>query len=1200
MVKRKGISKTGRRAAAAAASQAGLALDIASTFQLPPSNNENWNSDNSSNPEEPKGLSGKHLRRHRKKVAQQRAAANSLAVERRTKAAWAVANKERRDHLKTRFRAATPAILRAAADEIVRRRALWSKARAALTANAAAEPARRRALHRRARLALFSSAATERTRRRTLHRKARVALLAAAAAARARLRKLMAKACAVLLGAAAAARARLRELMAKARVVLLASAATERARRAELLRKARAVLVEVGRAERARLYRRWHAHELLTAAEDREDRTLGALEHAEASASAAARARDRVVERHASAAVVASREVEVSELQGRCELLRGSFAEQQQRLRSLRASLDATGAGAARLSMGLEALLRHHVRLDEQPLHAYAQLDLARPLQRAALSPEYPGDVPARRDVLRFDVATWSDLNCVRRALRPNSDDLRGCPFLLRAVGYTLVEGATLRERYPYSVERALLDGLGDVAALALEAGHALQGTPDEHAVAAAVQRERRTGVDVTHVNAAEALAIGRLMKRQMSINQHQLRAVDASSGAEQNAIYARWIQDHPWALDDAPAAPGAAWQRRDAERRTRHQAKGAPPPPPPPPPPTELPPRALFLSYPTSTHQTAVEYVDALRATSSGAGSCGGGGGGGGGSAASEVAVLEACRKLARQTMRALEHLHRHGCVHGNLAPPNLRVTRDGDLLVTGFEASRAVAKHRAFGHSVRNLFTSPKTPAPRPRTRPPAEPAYAAPELDRWATQDDEDTPPAATAASDVWSAGMLLFRAVAGGEYAGGGVSAERLCAGGEAAAAMLDAMLHPSPAERPSACELLSHAFLDEGALEAMHEHGLVVTDQARHRRTKFASLQSSLERTNAASSEQMDAVFARQGANRFQVAPSLVIGRHGTTLLQMLEIAKGGAHQFRAKLSVSFGDSGSDAGGLTSEFYSRLWEEVATPLHGLFEGGGDGGDGAAPAAVLPVATDTPGTLQQLEGVGVLLAKTLLDGRKASPALSSVVFKFLRAAPAAVTSRDLVAFDPQLARSLFRLTSLDASQLSELGLEYEVGGATVAVDASNVRAYIKHHAQELLVERRLASLVRLRDGFTRGGGFIGAAADGSSFLGLIEEASRGFTCGHHMPRPARTHTTTEGPSPPREPLSLSLSLSLSLLPLAPPAFGPTCRLCFVAAGAPRRRACQTRRASSAAAPPRSPPPTSSGCATSRRSPRRSARG
>ena len=40
MVKRKGISKTGRRAAAAAASQAGLALDIASTFQLPPSNNE--------------------------------------------------------------------------------------------------------------------------------------------------------------------------------------------------------------------------------------------------------------------------------------------------------------------------------------------------------------------------------------------------------------------------------------------------------------------------------------------------------------------------------------------------------------------------------------------------------------------------------------------------------------------------------------------------------------------------------------------------------------------------------------------------------------------------------------------------------------------------------------------------------------------------------------------------------------------------------------------------------------------------------------------------------------------------------------------------------------------------------------------------------------------------------------------------------
>ena len=43
---------------------------------------------------------------------------------------------------------------------------------------------------------------------------------------------------------------------------------------------------------------------------------------------------------------------------------------------------------------------------------------------------------------------------------------------------------------------------------------------------------------------------------------------------------------------------------------------------------------------------------------------------------------------------------------------------------------------------------------------------------------------------------------------------------------------------------------------------------------------------------------------------------------------------------------------------------------------------------------------------------------------------------------------------------------------------MGGGPVAVDASNVNDYVASKVQEVLVERRLASLVRLRDGFQRG--------------------------------------------------------------------------------------------------------------------------
>ena len=49
---------------------------------------------------------------------------------------------------------------------------------------------------------------------------------------------------------------------------------------------------------------------------------------------------------------------------------------------------------------------------------------------------------------------------------------------------------------------------------------------------------------------------------------------------------------------------------------------------------------------------------------------------------------------------------------------------------------------------------------------------------------------------------------------------------------------------------------------------------------------------------------------------------------------------------RGKISVTFnGSHGTDAGGLTSELYTKLWEAIVEPTNGLFDGSGADGSGA---------------------------------------------------------------------------------------------------------------------------------------------------------------------------------------------------------------------------------------------------------------
>ena len=108
----------------------------------------------------------------------------------------------------------------------------------------------------------------------------------------------------------------------------------------------------------------------------------------------------------------------------------------------------------------------------------------------------------------------------------------------------------------------------------------------------------------------------------------------------------------------------------------------------------------------------------------------------------------------------------------------------------------------------------------------------------------------------------------------------------------------------------------------------------------------------------------------------------------------------------SKLYVCFeGESGVDQGGLTSEFYTELWRAIAAGEGGLFESNEDPRNPGARGKSLPVAGAlNESKRKQLRSVGILIAKTIFDGRRVRrqpQGLSKSAYQQLWTVPCAIS-------------------------------------------------------------------------------------------------------------------------------------------------------------------------------------------------------
>ena len=180
-----------------------------------------------------------------------------------------------------------------------------------------------------------------------------------------------------------------------------------------------------------------------------------------------------------------------------------------------------------------------------------------------------------------------------------------------------------------------------------------------------------------------------------------------------------------------------------------------------------------------------------------------------------------------------------------------------------------------------------------------------------------------------------------------------------------------------------------------------------------------------------------------------------------------------------------GEAGVDEGGPTAEMHALFWVEVCKPAHGLFEQ--REGDGR----YLPKRGAPP---EQLESVGRVLLKSIVDDHPTGPQLARFLFLFLRGrcclepqgatdARAHEALHTLADFAPGLAKQ-WREHALEASadQLARDELTLDMFDETLgegAVTRDNVAAAVVAGCRRVLLEGREEELKALERGFTFSG-------------------------------------------------------------------------------------------------------------------------
>lgn len=395
-----------------------------------------------------------------------------------------------------------------------------------------------------------------------------------------------------------------------------------------------------------------------------------------------------------------------------------------------------------------------------------------------------------------------------------------------------------------------------------------------------------------------------------------------------------------------------------------------------------------------------------------------------------------DALRDALRYVCQALTYLHANGIVHADLKLDNI-LMHGGQPLLNDFDVSRDATYCSGATTTLHSNAAGTLI--------------YMAPELF------DTASPPSSavlsTAASDMWAFGMCALLAhypdatpYLAPRAAHVAVPLDR----DGALRSLLESLLDRTPANRPSADETLTSDYFTSSAAVAS-------VSQSRSSDAALDAFRDHLRLLKAAKNSSWAAALRC----RIDPDPDQLIASACAFFATLT-----GANATKT-LRVTFdGERGSDAGGLTTSLYRRLFARMLEPSAALFEARGGG-------AYLPrVDADCV----RLHSIGVAIARAIYDERVVELPLASATWKYIFGAAAAdVNLGDLEAFDEQQAAQLKQLMRCPHVHTLELSFAYCGGSESVAVTDHNKSEFVRQKVAYDLVASRQAQLDALKGGF-----------------------------------------------------------------------------------------------------------------------------
>lgn len=447
----------------------------------------------------------------------------------------------------------------------------------------------------------------------------------------------------------------------------------------------------------------------------------------------------------------------------------------------------------------------------------------------------------------------------------------------------------------------------------------------------------------------------------------------------------------------------------------------------------------------------------------------------------------------VARQILYGLMYLHDHGVVHKDIKPSNVLLREDGQIVLTDFELSRVVATSNSNG----DMQDDEAVTITRSGTT-----GFMAPEV---------ESGKGAGFYSDMFAFGMLLYFMHFPRDFAQLVPSLVRFPANADAELCdLILSLLAADSTARPTAASALTHPYFRGTFVDRMMQEGEIV-EQDR----KLEAVRNLFSRTRT---------NHRNSFDKINVSRASIVNDVLTYFINVpLE-------DLRKHLKVTFlNEPGIDEGGPLTEMFSIFFDQVFSPLSGLFEDCNTAVtvvEKASPPVSLKLARQEEGVsdsnehfevesyvvlpsskvknedLVRLRAVGRAMVKALYEGRRIGNRLCPSVLKFYTGANP--TMRDLQLFDPQAAKSLQWL--LTTVGVEDLAMHFEeVDRPDLGpVNDTNKATFVRMKVNKILVETRVAQLTALKAGFTEA--LQGLSTEAAPFLSFLSHTDwRIMLCG-----------------------------------------------------------------------------------------------